>query len=297
MTQQYQYGGLPQYSNGQHQLTPITNLHTRPYQQDSPGPSQILPPIHTQQSNTGSNYTGGPPLYRSHAASAPQTPRTPVGSNTPASTSSAGSFAPSTSQHHGPAVQAHSNFAPIMPPYAGAQSNGMHINSTPQSATNDSPSAYYGQGQVSQLANAVYGAQNRQASLQSYAAHNQASPQTQESSESRLVPVVGSQGRRGILPSAPGRAPPVGSALDGTARGVVPPTKNAEGKYPCLYCNKTYLHLKHLKRHHLRRTYATLITWNLLTDTMSCRHWRTSISMLPLPGNLLPQRHPETPLQ
>lgn len=262
MTQQYQYGGLPHYSNAQHQLTPITNLHTRPYQQDSPGPSQILPPIHTQQSNTGSSYTGGPPLFRSHAASAPQTPRTPIGSNTPGSTSSAGSFVPSTSQHHATGAQAPSNFAPIMPPYSGAQSNGMHMNSTPQSASNDSPSGYYGQGQVPQMAHANYGPQSRQSSLPSYAPHNQASPHTQESSESRLVPVVGSQGRRGILPSAPGRAPAVGSALDGTARGVVPPTKNADGKYPCLYCNKTYLHLKHLKRHHLRRTCASFIIWD-----------------------------------
>lgn len=257
MTQQYQYNGLSQFTNTQHQqLTPITNLQTRPYQQDSPGPSQILPPIHTQQHNPVSSYAGGPPLYR-HAASAPQTPRTPIGPNTPGSNSSAGSFAQSAPQHHVAAGQPSSTFAPIMPTgYSAGQSNGMHINSTPQSANNDSPSGYYSQMPLPQMANPPYGNHSRQNSIPSYGGHAQVSPQGQEmssASEARMVPVVGSQGRRGILPSAPGRAPAVGSALDGTARGVVPPAKNAEGKYPCMYCNKTYLHLKHLKRHHLRR--------------------------------------------
>ena len=62
--------------------------------------------------------------------------------------------------------------------------------------------------------------------------------------------VVGSQGRRGVLPSAPGR--PV--ALPGSAvAGKTQPQKNKDGKYPCEHCQKTYLHLKHLKRHMLRR--------------------------------------------
>jgi hypothetical protein len=64
--------------------------------------------------------------------------------------------------------------------------------------------------------------------------------------------VVGSQGRRGILPSAPGRpnAPVSGS---GQASKNMIPQKDADGKYPCPHCNKTYLHAKHLKRHLLRR--------------------------------------------
>lgn len=58
--------------------------------------------------------------------------------------------------------------------------------------------------------------------------------------------VVGQQGRRGILPSAPGRPPPA------TGKPVIP-IKNADGKFPCPNCTKTYLHAKHLKRHMLRR--------------------------------------------
>lgn len=66
--------------------------------------------------------------------------------------------------------------------------------------------------------------------------------------------VVGSQGRRGILPSAPGRpaAPIAGS---GNAKSSVVPVKNEEGKFPCPHCTKTYLHAKHLKRHLLRRKF------------------------------------------
>ena len=64
--------------------------------------------------------------------------------------------------------------------------------------------------------------------------------------------VVGSQGRRGILPSAPGRpaAPQAGS---GNTKSAVIPVKDADGKFPCPHCTKTYLHAKHLKRHLLRR--------------------------------------------
>ena len=64
--------------------------------------------------------------------------------------------------------------------------------------------------------------------------------------------VVGSQGRRGILPSAPGRpnAPTQGNAQ--SSKSMIP-QKDADGKYPCPHCNKTYLHAKHLKRHLLRR--------------------------------------------
>lgn len=63
--------------------------------------------------------------------------------------------------------------------------------------------------------------------------------------------VVGSQGRRGILPSAPGRpAAPTGT---GAGKNTVIPQKDADGKFPCPHCTKTYLHAKHLKRHLLRR--------------------------------------------
>lgn len=64
--------------------------------------------------------------------------------------------------------------------------------------------------------------------------------------------VVGSQGRRGILPSAEGRpkADP-GSAI--VSKGSLALARTADGKFSCQYCHKHYLHAKHLKRHMLRR--------------------------------------------
>jgi hypothetical protein len=79
--------------------------------------------------------------------------------------------------------------------------------------------------------------------------------------------VVGSQGRRGILPSAPGRpaAPAAGSAQ---AKNQIP-QKDADGKFPCPHCTKTYLHAKHLKRHLLRHTGDRPYMCVLCHDTFS----------------------------
>jgi hypothetical protein len=68
--------------------------------------------------------------------------------------------------------------------------------------------------------------------------------------------VVGSQGRRGILPSAPGRAPVLPNGMNGQPKGNAIPVKDQDGKFPCPNCNKTYLHAKHLKRHMLRREFV-----------------------------------------
>jgi hypothetical protein len=82
--------------------------------------------------------------------------------------------------------------------------------------------------------------------------------------------VVGSQGRRGILPSAPGR--PAAPAAGTGAKNTVIPVKDADGKFPCPHCTKTYLHAKHLKRHLLRREYNSLLTLTDFTDIPSHRH-------------------------
>ncbi len=75
----------------------------------------------------------------------------------------------------------------------------------------------------------------------------------QSNHEIQPTHVVGSQGRRGILPSAFGRPPAIGNGnLTGQKSANIPP-KDAEGKFPCPYCSKNYQHAKHLKRHLLRR--------------------------------------------
>jgi hypothetical protein len=71
-------------------------------------------------------------------------------------------------------------------------------------------------------------------------------------SEEQPTHVVGSQGRRGVLPSAPGRPLPPPQGTTTSTKSMIP-QKDADGKFPCPHCNKTYLHAKHLKRHLLRR--------------------------------------------
>lgn len=72
--------------------------------------------------------------------------------------------------------------------------------------------------------------------------------------------VVGSQGRRGILPSAAGRPAAIAGANTSGQKAAPTPPKDAEGKYPCPHCTKNYLHAKHLKRHLLRRKHPALLS-------------------------------------
>ncbi|RMZ86822.1 hypothetical protein DV736_g5953, partial [Chaetothyriales sp. CBS 134916] len=81
--------------------------------------------------------------------------------------------------------------------------------------------------------------------------------------------VVGSQGRRGILPSAPGRPPVSQNGLNGSPKSGQIPQKDADGKFPCPNCTKTYLHAKHLKRHMLRHTGDRPYMCVLCNDTFS----------------------------
>ncbi|KAL0764117.1 hypothetical protein CaCOL14_013444 [Colletotrichum acutatum] len=65
--------------------------------------------------------------------------------------------------------------------------------------------------------------------------------------------VVGFQGHREILPSAPGRAAAT-SAAAGNTKGTVIPVNDADGKYPCPDCNETFKKARQLKSHHQRQT-------------------------------------------
>ncbi|KXL43364.1 MAG: hypothetical protein FE78DRAFT_125959, partial [Acidomyces sp. 'richmondensis'] len=87
-------------------------------------------------------------------------------------------------------------------------------------------------------------------------------------SEEQPTHVVGSQGRRGILPSAPGRPNPPAQGSGAGSKNLIP-QKDADGKYPCPHCNKTYLHAKHLKRHLLRHTGDRPYMCHLCKDTFS----------------------------
>ena len=95
--------------------------------------------------------------------------------------------------------------------------------------------------------------------------------------EAQPIHVVGSQGRRGILPSAAGRPPAIGENGPSSQKNLTAPAKDADGKYPCEHCPKTYLHAKHLKRHMLRRkSDPHAVDLLLLIRT---RHWRSAIHL------------------
>ena len=114
--------------------------------------------------------------------------------------------------------------------------------------------------------------------------------------------VVGSQGRRGILPSAEGRPSAVSHAEAGTSDQAVVnnknaniPTKDADGKFPCLHCNKTYLHAKHLKRHLLRRKCCRRLECYMHRLITSCRYGRSPLHVHSVHRQVLSQRHPQAP--
>lgn len=82
------------------------------------------------------------------------------------------------------------------------------------------------------------------------------SPYGQQGPCHKEVPThaVGWQGRRGILPSAPGH-PSVIATDQARGNNALIPAKDADGRFPCPHCDETYLHAKHLKRHFLRRKF------------------------------------------
>lgn len=87
--------------------------------------------------------------------------------------------------------------------------------------------------------------------------------------------VVGSQGRRGILPSLEGRPQAIAGANTNGHKAAPTPEKDDQGKYPCEHCTKVYQHAKHLKRHLLRREFPLPDHFGLTltnTQTRVCDH-------------------------
>ncbi|KAF3942035.1 hypothetical protein ABW19_dt0201111 [Dactylella cylindrospora] len=95
------------------------------------------------------------------------------------------------------------------------------------------------------------------------------SMQHQSQQQNALAPIASAahSNPRGSVTQAPLGAPnaPTSGPRNATGKAgekfatnvpfpVAPPTKDANGKFPCPYCTKTYLHAKHLKRHLLRHT-------------------------------------------
>ncbi|KAG7102664.1 hypothetical protein HYQ45_018717 [Verticillium longisporum] len=233
-------------------------------QQNSPMPHHTLPPLQPHPSAAMNQMYG----------SNPHTPRTPATPNTP--TSNAGgntngnSMAsyPNQAAHagRGAPYQMQANYPP--PPQGYATSSGMMPQSTMAPLA---PSAHrtapIGGRVPPNLRPMPPGGVMPQPGVQSPYGPGGMMQQSLPDGD-QPTHVVGSQGRRGILPSAPGRptAPQAGS---GTAKSTVIPQKDADGKFPCPHCTKTYLHAKHLKRHLLRHTGDRPYMCVLCRDTFS----------------------------
>jgi hypothetical protein len=216
-----------------------------------------LPGVSPQQLQHPSAHTTLPPLQPPHIAmqnnygSNPHTPRTPGTPNTPGSAGMMGNF---------PQGQVSQQNRYMMPGnnYAQQQQQQQQVYRTSSSMMPQSSTAMT---QPQAIAPAPVGGRllqnirpangmNLQPSMQSPYGPNSMLSQAPMMMDEQPTHVVGSQGRRGILPSAPGR--PAVTATAG-AKGTVIPQKDADGKFPCPHCTKTYLHAKHLKRHLLRR--------------------------------------------
>ncbi|THZ20132.1 hypothetical protein D6C91_04856 [Aureobasidium pullulans] len=256
--QQQQHPQHPQHQQqqqAQSQQEPSRDTHNH---------NQTLPPLHTQAANFGQL----PSLYNG-SGSHPQTPTTV---HTP-TTSSMGAnglhaFSQQQQQHQSSPATTGSMLPPSSTyiPYSTSQST------LPPASTATSAAQTPAQARLPDLRplqpQASY---NNVSTLPSFGASGLVGAQPyMQNHESEPTHVVGSQGRRGILPSAPGRAaaPAPGTTAAASTKSMIP-AKDADGKFPCPHCNKTYLHAKHLKRHLLRHTGDRPYMCHLCKDTFS----------------------------
>lgn len=235
--------------DGSHYSPNVINAPASYPRSESPPPQNLQPsslPPHTL-----------PPLQQnlstmqSQAYSYAHAPRTPATPNTPgsATSNSMGSYPPPPSNNGGrgsfqmmpntsypPPHQTYTSSA-LMPQTTGAMSHPQPIAPAPSPGARPPPVLRPMPPPLAQ-------------SAMSYGVPPLMPQPSMLPDGDQPTHVVGSQGRRGILPSAPGR--PAAPAA-GTAHKATLPQKDADGKFPCAHCNKTYLHAKHLKRHLLRR--------------------------------------------
>ncbi|KAI1344615.1 hypothetical protein F5Y15DRAFT_117213 [Xylariaceae sp. FL0016] len=225
-----------------------------PHQLQQGSIPQTLPPL--QHSNSMQS------MYGSH----PHTPRTPGTPNTPQ---------PNTMSNYPPPNQGHGRGSYMMPnqypnPQQGYPTTTSMMPQSSVAASHPQPIAPApATARPPVLRPMPAGGVMPQTGLPSPYGGSPMMPQHQSLLQDNEQPthVVGSQGRRGILPSAPGRpAAPTGT---GASKQTVIPQKDADGKFPCPHCTKTYLHAKHLKRHLLRHTGDRPYMCVLCRDTFS----------------------------
>ncbi|KAF2113431.1 fungal-specific transcription factor domain-containing protein [Lophiotrema nucula] len=237
MDDRFRQPGLPAPGGGQYQ-----SIGQQSYN-GSQNHLPTLPPL--QGSNNNAPF---PSMYGHH--SNPQTPITPA-SSTPSNNNSI----PSISSQHPP-------LRPIQPsPSYSLPSSSYGLSQPPLLPTTTAHSSTH------HMASAPLssGLQDVRVGGLGLNSHSQLYPHAQimSNQEPEPVHVVGQQGRRGVLPTHPGRPAPT------AGKAPTNPNKNADGKFECPHCNKTYLHLKHLKRHLLRHTGERPYQCHLCKDTFS----------------------------
>lgn len=232
------------YSTNHHQpsLTPLLHSQSYPLPQISRPNSHTLPPLPTQRSALA--FANG--LFGQTSRPSPQ-----------ASYSTSGDlFSQPALQGYGRYQSSHTTYSQHQQ-YSVNHSYGTHQQNFDHYPLNQALDM--GQGRLPDLLPMPFGSMSQpsvssasQTPLQSLSA-----PVTPLEPAGYVQPthVVGSQGRRGILPSAEGRPAAVTNSGPTSTKSSTIPVKDADGKFPCPHCNKTYLHAKHLKRHLLRRKF------------------------------------------
>ncbi|KAG6036040.1 hypothetical protein E4U41_005827 [Claviceps citrina] len=252
---QYPTNGINGTSGPQTYPSP-TAISPNQLQTGSPLP-QTLPPL---QPPTAAMQ----PLYGSH----PHTPRTPGTPNTPNSGTNLPSYQNTSQPASRPAM-----YAMAQNPYPPNQGYGNSASMMPQTTTAAShpqpiaPAPHGGRAPPLLRPMPPGGLMAQPGVSSPYGPGPLMQPNNVLGEGEQPTHVVGSQGRRGILPSAPGRpaAPTAGTG----AKSSIIPVKDADGKFPCPHCTKTYLHAKHLKRHLLRHTGDRPYMCVLCRDTFS----------------------------
>ncbi|KAJ8613338.1 hypothetical protein MRB53_037025 [Persea americana] len=245
MTQYDQYSGysnhLGQQQQQQQPLASINNLPIRQtYSTGSPAPTQ-LPPLSFP--STHLSFQNG---YRSGPLQAPRTPQ-------PNGQSANGQQQPHSMSHLGMQSSGYNN--QIGQSYS-SHTPTSHMSLAPLSAPGYSlPSDVYAQQQGrsgSTHSNPYIG--------------QQPLPSASGMADSRMLPAVGAASMLGNATSRPSSS----GGADGHVRSSPLAIQNADKKYVCQICGKTYQHMKHLKRHHLRHTGERPYQCSLCKDTF-CR--------------------------
>ncbi|KAK8255770.1 fungal-specific transcription factor domain-containing protein [Phyllosticta capitalensis] len=245
-----------------HGIPTPSGTHSQPLTPHQSAAGSLPPQRFRAQSTSTHQLPPLPPLgnaqFSTNYGSAPQTPLTPQTPATSAPSLNHGRSLPVIAPH--PPLQSNPSSSSYFLPHSSL-SNGQSMGPIPTSTHSSTAAA-----PPSTMTASLHEIRPMPAAgigLPYGSSHILSQPPIVPNQEPEPIHVVGQQGRRGVLPTANGRPAP------GSAKATQNLTKNADNKYECPHCNKTYLHLKHLKRHLLRHTGERPYQCHLCKDTFS----------------------------